>query len=77
MQAMGVMMQDYEAAGALVAMDAQSMAPCASSLNLLRERVKVVCDRARSSLGMQGSRRKEAMLEAEKHVAAVLHVRPP
>jgi hypothetical protein len=74
-QAVGEMMQQYEATGALVSSDAPSMAPCASSLHLQQERIKLVCDRAREALGMQGEGRKEALLEAEKHLAAILHVR--
>lgn len=69
-----MMVQEYDAAGALVAGDTASMAPCAASLNLLRDRVKGVCDGARSALRMQGSGRREAMLEAEKQLASVLHV---
>jgi hypothetical protein len=72
-----VMLREYEAAGALVAVDTSSMDACASSLRLLRERLKSVCDRARSALRLQGSGRKQAMLEAEKLLAAVLHVRCP
>lgn len=74
---MEVIVQEYEAAGALVAEDAPSMGPCATSLDLMRERVNRVCDRARSALRMQGSGRMKAMLEAEKLLAAVLHVRCP
>lgn len=74
MQALDVVLQDYEAAALLVAEDASSMAPCAESLKLLRERVSRVCERARSALRIQGSKRMDAMLEAEKLLAAVLHV---
>ena len=77
MQAMDALLHEYEAAGALVAEDASSMAPCAESLSLLRARVTLVCDRARSALSMQGPKRIDAMLEAEKFLAAVLHVCSP